>query len=569
MSPPGSKKQKMLQEGDAQIAHTEESLDQIIARQAREIARQAREIARIQQEYAAERMAESMLSVLPGADAAQSMPFLTCYGTISSHLRPKNQGASAVEKSFPLPDLRAMNGLLSLGLETKPSSLRNLINERAGKLPYANESDVHDIIQRGLLDATSICNKALAKLAGVNGCARPFELGVRRESVLFSNIPDHVVVFDELSGAPVFCVETKKVWGTLTDQVFGQVFDQLTEMSGRGHPHPFGALTCYDKTHIVWLENASSEDVLKDLTTLGCDKDRLKRIVSRLPGANDSTATDTPDLIQCTQSPVKEKAALPVDFVQHSRFVERQARGVLHSGSFAPSEMVAAFVTAILCSLDGFQNPREIWSFQPKQKVRVQVLCMDENSYKWGTLETTYQGPLEGPPPTTLYVVDHLGTGSTSKVYRALTLDGFDCVVKMYVKRRGDDKRLLESDDFDKVAKAAVEREVQAYQQIYGAKLEKYVWQQTLNGLHCVILPYFEHPDSSSRIELVPQIRKILNDNFVKREKIFFESDQSWRHVGWFNNDLYLFDLADLETLTGSPEDAVDSHINRLLDRFP
>jgi hypothetical protein len=135
---------------------------------------------------------------------------------------------------------------------------------------------------------------------------------VRRESLLFTNIMDHTVVFDVLSGAPVFSVETKKVWDKLTKGVFGQMYDQLCEMQAKGHPNPFAALTCFDETYILWLDNDSSKYVLSSLAEQKYGTDRLQRIVRGLPGAHDDAALDTDATAsrseqQFTKSPVKEK----------------------------------------------------------------------------------------------------------------------------------------------------------------------------------------------------------------------------------------------------------------------
>jgi hypothetical protein len=152
-------------------------------------------------------------------------------------------------------------------------------------------------------------------------------------------------------------------------------------------------------------------------------------------------------------------------------------------------------------------------------------------------------------------------------VYPALTLDGYDCVVKIYVKRRGDDKVVLSKKDFDIEAKKVVAREVKAYKTIYGNELKGYVWQQKLNGLHCVIHPYFKHPDKEHRIDLLDKIGDRLKDCFLKCGKKFANSDHVWRHVGWFKDKLYLFDLADLKGGAGDVD--VKNHKERLRCRHP
>lgn len=175
--------------------------------------------------------------------------------------------------------------------------------------------------------------------------------------------------------------------------------------------------------------------------------------------------------------------------------------------------------------------------------------------------------------PRPLYLVDHLGTGTTSKVYRALTGDGYDCVVKMYVKRQDDDRNILERDDFDKNGKAAIEGEFKKYKEIYGAELRNYVWTDKLNDLHCLIHPYFKHVEKNCRRDTLPLICERLKELFFSKDKskyyAFDENDQLWRHIGWFNGKLYLFDLCDLKEC--SPDAAnkmVQSHHDRLMSRL-
>lgn len=426
----------------------------------------------------------SMLSVLPG-DAAIPIPPLECVGSGKSHQYPKNEMAAEVEKQFVVPDLLDVDGRLSLSLGRKTSGLRTLIKNSDGVLHYENEYDFHDFVQQALRDARAISNDIISKQAAKSGFSDPMRLGVRRESPLFSSILDHVVVFDIASNAPVFSVETKQVWKKLSPKVFGQVYDQLCEMQAKGHPNPFGALTCFDKTFIVWLENSSSQNVLNNLKAEEYSSQRISRIVGGLPGAHDaahdlSTSHEQP----CTQSPVREKAADDDAMFPHEGFAPTKIRQVTRSANFGADELVGAFVSAIFCSLDGFQHPRVIKSFRLNQKVEEEALCLDSNSHEWGMLRTTYQGIKKkkwwSSPPKSLYLVDHLGKGTTSKVYRALTEDGYECVVKVYVKRRGDDKKFLSKNEFDANAKAAVTREVQMYKTIYGGELKGYV---RLDGL--------------------------------------------------------------------------------------
>jgi hypothetical protein len=316
---------------------------------------------------------------------------------------------------------------------------------------------------------------------------------------------------------------------------------------------------------IVGNKPFSSKRVLSSLAKQSYGTDRLKRIVRGLSGAHDDAALDTDATASrseqtITQSPVEEKKPAHAQFSKNG-FTPVATRNVTRSAVIPPERMIAAFVSAIFCSLDGK-------SFELNQKVKEEALCLSKTSLEWGTFRTTYQGPAKKVWAPwgyyyypKFYLVDHLGMGSTSKAYLALTPDGYDCVVKIYVKRRGDDKVVLSKKVFDKEANKAVAREVNMYKTIYGDELSGYVWQQKMNGLQCVIHPYFKHPDKEDRIDLLDKIRTRLIDSFANRGKAFATSDQVWRHVGWFNKKLYLFDLADLEP--GGAGD-VDNHINRL-----
>jgi hypothetical protein len=519
-------------------------------------------ITRLEEENARlkeESLAKSLLSVLPEY-VGQAIPRLELRGSKNSHLRPKNQDAEVIVSEFTIPSVRAADADLGLGLKDKVSSLRTIITNSEGSLRYENEYDVHDFIQTALRDATTICNEIIKHQTRREDLVSPPVLDVRRESILFSNILDHVVVFDVVSGAPVFSVETKKVWNDLPKGVFGQVYDQLCEMQAKGHPNPFGALTCFDSTYIVWLDNDSSKRVLKSLAEEEYGTNRLKRIVRGLLGAHhDASRSEQP----FTQSPVKEKSPVKKKKSAGAQdgFTQVATRNVTRSAKILPEEVVAAFVCAIFCSLDGIQNPRQIKSFELKEQVEENALYLNKKSMEWGTFRATFKGPAKKSVRLPkLYLIDYLGMGSTSKVYRALTEEGYDCVVKIYVKRRGDNKVVLTKKVFDAEAQKAVAREVKAYKTIYGDELRGYVWQQKLNNHQCVIHPYFKHLDKEDRIKLLEQIRTRLN-SFAKCGKAFATSDQVWRHVGLFNDKVYLFDLADLES--GNADD-VENHIKRL-----
>jgi hypothetical protein len=501
---------------------------------------------------------------------------LTPRGSLSYHSHPKNKKATSEQRDFPIPDISLLNDHLQLELRNSSSCLGALIESNEGILTYENEHDVQAIIHNALCDAARICNIIISKIVGDTNYRNLPHLAVRRESTIFSNVMDHTVVFDALSGAPVFVVEAKNKWGegmNPTGNVYGQVFDQLSEMHAKGHPNPFGALTCFDETYITWLDNDASKAVIDSLLeNQQYTVQRLEKIIRNFVVAPDDTSspqtTTGPTGSIQTQSPVQEILVVSdANTDENSRnsnatgvFCPCDKVHVLRSKSLTPPYIVEAFVSAIICSLDGFQKPRGIQKLTLQQDIVVECLRMDSESYSWGTLRTKYRGPKklqEGDaPPKLLFLVDHLGTGSTSKVYRALTLDGYDCVVKMYIKRQDDDKKILTEKKFRDNAKAAITKEYEAYQKIYRDELKGYVWMQELNGMYCLIHPYFQHLEKNQRaIQLPVTIPERLSlfrttTKNVQNDGAFYafhKSDQLWRHIGWFNGKLYMFDLGNLE----------------------
>jgi hypothetical protein len=369
-------------------------------------------------------------------------------------------------------------------------------------------------------------------------------------------------------------------------------------MHAKGHPNPFGALTCFNETYITWLDTKAAQGVISDLIKYEYGDERLDKIIQSFVVDHDAKKSsptphsDNKSSPTQTQSPLQEISVVSDTEINEDtinskggEFIANQHFHVLRSNSLKPKDLVAAFISAIICSLDGFQTPRGIQKLSLKQHIQVDCLCMDETTtYKWGTLQTIYRGPKKVEYdnkgvkvyPESLYLMDHIGTGNTSRVYRALTKDGYDCVVKMYIKRQDDDKKILEEKDFNNKAKEAIDREYKKYQEIYGDELKDYVWTQVLNGLHCLIHPYFQHVEKSQRTGLlsstIPERLKLFATANNGKLYAFHKSDQLWRHIGWFNGNLFLFDLGDLEEHELKEEEKnaeswIQCHCERLLAR--
>jgi hypothetical protein len=166
--------------------------------------------------------------------------------------------------------------------------------------------------------------------------------------------------------------------------------------------------------------------------------------------------------------------------------------------------------------------------------------------------------------PNEYYLIDVVGSGSTSRAFRAVTSKGGECVIKMYV-RKYEENVPLSKKVFDERGKAAVKREVDCYHQIYGEDLRSLVWHQKLNGHHCVILPYFEPVAAEKRSDHLTEVGAVLTWFFKQHSYQYMESDVRWQHVGKREGKIYLFDLADLEDCTEDVyEKYVETHVKLL-----
>jgi Family of unknown function (DUF5898) len=171
-----------------------------------------------------------------------------------------------------------------------------------------------------------------------------------------------------------------------------------------------------------------------------------------------------------------------------------------------------------------------------------------------------------------LHLIRCIGNGSTSKAYYAVTEDGFDCVVKMYVQSHGEGGKQKTMPQFKKDSKECVEKELENYTKIYSDELGGYVQTQTLNGFDCVIMPFFEPISLNERQdELVLRSISDRLGQIAGKNMAFRECDQQWRHVGRFDEKIFLFDLGDLVTCeanTTMADDFAMLHYNTLVGKL-
>jgi hypothetical protein len=492
---------------------------------------------------------------------------LVSRGTNSSHVHTTHNNASYKEATFLLMDVpTGKQGLtdkkedpwtgLATKFESKSSSLLSVPDGKEG-LQYANEADLQTYIHEAVLDAIYICNQLIAE-AAPNG-RNVQKLQHRREGSLLShNKPDHTIIFESISGIDILTIEDKKPCAGISKKpkVLGQVFDFLMALARFGHPNPFGILTTFEQTWVCWVhEDSSGIATLTDRLEF----DSVVSLVEGLPESNGKPPQETtpPSAKPCSP---KQTSTVKKAWTDATRnvYVSKQV--------YKAHELVPVLCNAIFCGMQNIHWTQKTMSLSNDIHCEGCFLQLMPDGYKWvqGTLpfsgkpnmrdkkslnrrtRSLFVANREGKNEYT--VVELLGVGETSRALRAVTTDGDECVIKMYI-RKFEDNVPLSDKKFVKNASASVAREVSNYHKIY-PELKPYVWQTKLNMFHCVILPYFIPVEN--RKESLEGIADVLNSKFKDAKLCFAESDMRWRHVGMFQDNVYLFDLADLKELGGS-----------------
>ncbi len=526
-----------------------------------------------------EKEKDSLLKVITET-GTKKIPNIQNKGTPTSHLSTSHPDTSAKLKNISLhkvSDIIASDkwGQIKVWLSNRRSELMlrcDKAREVDNALVIETEADVKHYVQLALNDAVDICQKIISITGNKQNEAT---LQTRQERSVFSNRLDHTVVIDMRSKLPIIAVETKKYFDKAIEKgtpnsVFGQSYDQLIAMNAKGHPSPFAVICCFQYTYITWLDSKEHLTVLASHERK--DINRLQEIVGRMPKKESTTSTPSPPTaIAVTTSRSRSRAGFKKTSKYKWPFVRSKS-------CFQSEHLVNVFVNVIFCALDATFTPRSYMDFDlqsielnENKNIEIDVIQVKEKTYEWGKLKAEFKGPFHCQQESVkkdLFLVDYIGSGSTSVVYRALTMDGYDCVVKFLVISEEEDD-IVKTDEhiakgeslhmINKNSKLKVLQEVEAYKSVYGAELDGYVWSQTLNNLDCVIMPFFKPIEKNRYEEVLSEVTNRLN-LFKNAQLVHDESDQRWRHVGSFDKKIYLFDLGNLKKI--DDEDILSSEIN-------
>jgi hypothetical protein len=439
-------------------------------------------------------------------------------------------------------------------MKGQTSMLMTQYYECNGEVVYQSEADISMYIKFALHDAIKM-------VSFIQNISKP--LGIRHQQSIFSQRPDHVVVYDVESNVPIIAVEDKKpaLPTIFTRNTAGQVLDYAVSMRSFGHQAPFVVLSSLKQTFVTWLDESLPQDLaagrgrIKAVPTNGSSPS-VARAANALNQADETPSP--PNLIDRDSPPPALGSQAPSDS-QKLVFTANAERKVCRSASeYNSSQLTRVLYSAILCGLQGLDRSSAKLITPFKVLGAERCLELSENSYSWGTISSKpnvrtrlRQGQSSKKK---YYVVGVIGSGNTSKVFQAVDLEGNEYAIKMYV-RRFDGDTYLTKKEFEENGRRSVTTEVENFNVIYS---ELNVVRETLNKHHCVIMPFFRPVLKEEREGLLEDIKEELTKFALKNLK-YKKGDIRWRHVGLYDGKCILYDLAELEPSTGT--DFVAQHV--------
>jgi hypothetical protein len=515
-------------------------------------------------------------------------------GGSSSHVKIHHTEATIISGHFELDEITHHD-------EDIDTEISLILGDDGWPKACWNEAEVRNYVGMVLKDAVHYVNWVLNQSKSM---PKATELNTRIETSIFSNKPDHHVVFygDTLYGlVPVLYVETKTESGQILDHI----------MTGKliyGN-YAFGVLTNFNKSRVMWKKDSQCSNAASEKQRLA--ESNILNVLTLKPRAEPPAAfllpaAASPGVTRGDKEPISGSSPEHVSTSQETQLVVhrgQQHESLLHtlvqSDEYKSHSLFTILCNAIVASLKlkMEQNKPPIFddNFQTEGRLEKGSVVMElhgsgsqETRHKWQVLpnnldvcggEWKYEEEHQGP----FLIVQLLGAGATSRAWRAVVQSHdkettYTCIIKYWIKVSDEsDNTVLNSQEIEDKSNNSTTIEVANYKMIYG-DFASLVGRKKLNSRWCVILPFFKPiPNNRRNEETLKKIEKVLHEKFYKQEESksyqFKDWDWSWRHVGERDNQIVLFDLADLLVIENADKAMhnkyVKDHIEKLRERMP
>ena len=504
----------------------------------------------------------------------------------SSNVHSQRPNVPIDKTDFALNALPSAQSRVIAEGEDPPNSQLLVAFEKSRNLEkreYYNESDVHMYMNHVLQDAITYISMLLES-------PESLKLMVRSECSMFSNIPDHLVLHARYNNRhTILTVEDKKDHNLVftSEKVASQMKDYvMLDRMLHGSPS-IAVLSTFNESKICW-DPQCDEKMIKDQNRFS-DESLLEiktKFVPPPPPPPPAEDMQTPP----ASEPKQPKTNSPPELV-----TERTGQVGSHSGkgsvcysneTYGPTKLLSVLCNAIILSMKIGGDKIKIDRGGLKSDQTILVLNSNETKHEWRCQENDID--LSGPwanftDDSREYLITSLvGVGSTSRCWGAVILDTtnnkcYSCVVKYWIKIYDfEQKTYLEKNMIEEESKQASKQEVDNYNVIYKDLFfsdgHNYIGRQIINGVWCVVLPFFEPVKKEERFKALKVITHVLKTKFYVdgTSYQFKESDHRWGHVGYFRPEpaslerhLVLYDLAELEIFPDMSKDSHEKYVRK------
>ena len=421
------------------------------------------------------------------------------------------------------------------------SALLLTAERRAAQANYkTGESTVHLYVHQLIVD--------LLVVLGLNGV-----LFVENNTQVDNLRPDLMLFRVTLDNLPIGIVEVKTDSEDVEEgrsnsydvfnssDVVGQVHDYLMQLRTQYKmTSAFAVLTTYARARVYWLGDELTDSIASANTSAGTQESASlgTHMPNPSPRARVSTSRvqDSPAqgaavlATSAATSSTVPPAAGDEDLIPQLKFSKIFSLAKCEDKDQGPDSL-RAMATALLCMCEirvesspvAFQDDGAPFAGYAREA--------NATSLRWckHTLPTGFHfGELPAQNTKNFWLWYVLGYGVSGRSVLATTKSGTVCVLKLFDRVDGEASQIAAGR-----SSAPAELELQRWQTAYeGKKWSESMWVTRVANCKTLVMPYFSPVCPADRLRLLPEVEKVLRDNF--HSKRLMHCDVRWRHVAQY-----------------------------------
>jgi hypothetical protein len=334
--------------------------------------------------------------------------------------------------------------------------------------------------------------------------------------------------------------------------VAGQIYDQMMAIKLFGFENVVGMITTWNHWRLVSTNSSEEGNDLDSFTKQSVNErfNELQHVPVAAQNVTENQENESPPLVPATfdgQDPAKIKRQIFASQIVPDLMLsdkknpnyEESLELIIQNSGRRILQMVTIFVVKACRNLTEFlaDHNRPLTSIRVHKRMACRIMVKGKSrTFSFGTV------PIRGCVPSKyisegakIHVVHHLGSGENGGVCFGVPRGGFSCcAVKFY--------HLLEQSN--ELAK----KEFENWQKVYGNRAWSLPMSRVFKagGGSCLVMPYVRPVDKNAR-------QALLDEGKIEAALTRFawtgctHRDVKWRHLGWWNDEIFLIDLGDIK----------------------